>query len=787
MGVVAAGQVPNTSDGMVAVLTDTTRALDRFNGDASLSVTGTTKTSACVQDSSGKTTGLDLVSGKATAQSKEECNANGELLVSSSQSQSSVISDSTHMKLAAAGQPAASYSFYVSSSFVDSCTGDATTSCPLWQMGADTSVPVGGALNIIDFGAPCRDPSSGLAGVQTFFRAVCYPDSTVLFLTEKWVNGYQATHGGSTPPSIIAAGVSNSVNGIPGDPITAIPNNDPATINEMAYLGVAFGQIVVGPLQGYVNGGAAPLTAWGAIDAEEASGSSWLGPQPTRAFVDNFGAATNHNGGTANHCVGSVSSGMLADFGDAVYMEPNVDPQRPSSSWGPSGGWTADDIYHVAYGDNQSAQCAVPEIYFNSPSDPVNAWEWVALSHWATEHGHAPITFTAAMSENGVDGTESAADSIASLDSTSGQNVPYVTIIAWHIVTSPATLNALPGSEATSSFPVTWQTASGITDATYRLYSQDITTGATWAVWADNTTSSSATFFGVPNHSYNFFIETYGGGYDNGGPGSAEASTSIASSATSTLPYPLYAVDGYGFVRPASSPPQVISGQWIGWNIARGIAVLPDGSGGYVLDGYGGIHPFGSAPPVVGGPYWGGWDIARGIALTPSGHGGYVLDGYGGVHPFAVQGYSLPPQPANGPYWGGWDIARAIVLSSDQGGYVLDGFGGLHPFGDAQALAGGPYWGGWDIARSVVLNPSHLGGYILDGYGGIHSIGSTLGASSTAYWGGWDIARSIVLVPGSGSAGWTVDGLGGFHSFGGAPGVTDNFYGSADLVRGAAS
>jgi hypothetical protein len=74
-----------------------------------------------------------------------------------------------------------------------------------------------------------------------------------------------------------------------------------------------------------------------------------------------------------------------------------------------------------------------------------------------------------------------------------------------------------------------------------------------------------------------------------------------------------------------------------------------------VLDGFGGVHPFGGAPAVAVTAYWSGWDIARGIVLQSGGPGGYVLDGFGGVHPFGGA-----PAVAVTAYWSGWDIARGI-------------------------------------------------------------------------------------------------------------------------------
>src|SRR5205085_1557256 len=94
---------------------------------------------------------------------------------------------------------------------------------------------------------------------------------------------------------------------------------------------------------------------------------------------------------------------------------------------------------------------------------------------------------------------------------------------------------------------------------------------------------------------------------------------------------------------PAAHP----SATW-NWNIARRLVILPNGTGGYVLDGWGGLHPFSIGsnpmpPAASGGPYWKGWDIARGIVLLRNGNGGYVLDGYGGVHSFAIGSNPMPP------------------------------------------------------------------------------------------------------------------------------------------------
>ena len=46
--------------------------------------------------------------------------------------------------------------------------------------------------------------------------------------------------------------------------------------------------------------------------------------------------------------------------------------------------------------------------------------------------------------------------------------------------------------------------------------------------------------------------------------------------------------------------------------------------------------PFGGAPAVSITAYWPHWDVARAIALRADGTAGYVLDAYGGLHPFTV-------------------------------------------------------------------------------------------------------------------------------------------------------
>lgn len=196
----------------------------------------------------------------------------------------------------------------------------------------------------------------------------------------------------------------------------------------------------------------------------------------------------------------------------------------------------------------------------------------------------------------------------------------------------------------------------------------------------------------------------------------------------------------------------------------RGLASLDTGgTGDLELDPYGGIHAIQTSefepPRPSGGPSWPGWDIARGIAVMPDGSGGLVLDGWGGLHPFSLDGRRAPSvNPRTGPYWYGWDIARAVVINQDgRGGYVLDGWGGLHPFGINGNPApvkriNGPYWYGWDIARGAVSVPAACdcnSGYIVDGWGGIHGYSDGAPPAKTnvgPYWPGQDVARGILFT-----------------------------------------
>jgi hypothetical protein len=255
----------------------------------------------------------------------------------------------------------------------------------------------------------------------------------------------------------------------------------------------------------------------------------------------------------------------------------------------------------------------------------------------------------------------------------------------------------------------------------------------------------------------------------------------------------IYTLDGYGGITSNGGSPQLgTTAYWKGWKIARSAALLPDGSGGFVLDGYGGLHNFGSAAAESASAYF-GWDIARDVALLPSSTKdhpmGYTLDGWGGVHPFGGA-----PDVTGTPYWRGRDVALRIALLSDgTGGYELDAYGGLHPFAvgantPPPEISNNGYWVNWRIVRSLALNPNststNVSGVTLDGYGGVHPFNSAgdpgvVDPTAPPPYFGWDIARAVVVNGASTAAkpqGWVLDGWGGLHAFGGARFVAQGAY-----------
>lgn len=225
----------------------------------------------------------------------------------------------------------------------------------------------------------------------------------------------------------------------------------------------------------------------------------------------------------------------------------------------------------------------------------------------------------------------------------------------------------------------------------------------------------------------------------------------------------------------------------------------PGTRGGYVLDGYGGLHGIGlngsaAAPAVTQGPYWPGWDIARGVARRNR-TTGYVVDGFGGLHRYASGTAALPPLPKGTPYWPGWDIVRGVALLPDgSGGYELDAFGGVHPFrigGGAEppAVRGAPYWPGQDRARGITLLNDGSGGYVVDSAGKLYPfrLGTGKAAVPAATPPAVLVPRGVAVQPNR-AGGFVLDGNGALRGFPIAGGVPFGVRGvptfAAPLARG---
>lgn len=66
-----------------------------------------------------------------------------------------------------------------------------------------------------------------------------------------------------------------------------------------------------------------------------------------------------------------------------------------------------------------------------------------------------------------------------------------------------------------------------------------------------------------------------------------------------------------------------------GWSTIQSVQLLPLNNGalpsygGWILDGYGGIHPFGLAPVFIITPYWKSWNIIHSLVIYRTPIGGY--------------------------------------------------------------------------------------------------------------------------------------------------------------------
>ena len=238
-----------------------------------------------------------------------------------------------------------------------------------------------------------------------------------------------------------------------------------------------------------------------------------------------------------------------------------------------------------------------------------------------------------------------------------------------------------------------------------------------------------------------------------------------------------YVGTGSGQVIPfggATITGQGASPMW-GADYGRGVATCSGFNDyGYELDLHGGVHALGTAPPVTTTASWPKSDMARGLVLRPDCQSGYVLDSWGGLHPFYSEqiGPTLSASPQLSGFWRNTDMARSVdyvgEINGVDSGYVLDKHGGVHPWGNAAPVADSefPYWPDDDVARTIVpymLDPNGAA-YVLDAWGGVHPVGSAPGVTSTTWYWGVELARGMALLPGS-TTGYYVDTFGTLQTF----------------------
>lgn len=88
--------------------------------------------------------------------------------------------------------------------------------------------------------------------------------------------------------------------------------------------------------------------------------------------------------------------------------------------------------------------------------------------------------------------------------------------------------------------------------------------------------------------------------------------------------------------------------------------------GRFTLDAFGGLHWFSigstsAAPAIIGGPSFPGNDTARGVAILPDGTGGFVIDRDCGLHFFSI-GTARTPPATGGEHAFPPDCARGLGI-----------------------------------------------------------------------------------------------------------------------------
>lgn len=243
---------------------------------------------------------------------------------------------------------------------------------------------------------------------------------------------------------------------------------------------------------------------------------------------------------------------------------------------------------------------------------------------------------------------------------------------------------------------------------------------------------------------------------DGSAAGSADPSPSATSTSTSSTPPgppPLGPAQPPGGVLLEADGTLVAFGgvkldtanapSWPGKDVARALVVLADGSGGWVLDGFGAIHAFGKAPAIAS-PFTSPTDTARALVVLADEASGYVMEDSGALHAFGSAA------PLSGT-WTGQGNARGLdvhlAAGAVDGGWILDAFGGVHAFGKAPDLGGSPpEYKGYDLWTKLHVVPG--GAYVIGRWGIVEPVGKPSGVPLTGLpdTKDADVVRDIVPV-----------------------------------------
>ena len=375
--------------------------------------------------------------------------------------------------------------------------------------------------------------------------------------------------------------------------------------------------------------------------------------------------------------------------------------------------------------------------------------------------------------------------------------------------TKPYAFASADAAPTSMAYPITAGAYYGGVIAKFDVRSYDLTARKGWFTEVTGSPASSAgptswtaspIVYGFPGHHYQYEIRAWS--YNGlASAWSDPIDVTVDAAATNSLQQKgLYILRGDGYLKPVTSPPVATTLYWTGTNLARAAHPLPgptSPANGAVLNAHGVLVSYGGHFTVRTSATWPSLDIARDFAFLPDGTGGYVLDGHGRIWPFAVNSNPMPPPAHGNPVWPTLDIARKIVVFADgTGGYVMDYTGVPNPFAiGANAVPAHPqltrHWSN-NFARDMVLIPGTRSGYVMNAYGGLYPFtapGETTPTvpASSLFWYGQDLARGFFLLPGSTAAepgGYLIDCGGAIRPWGSATGPALSRSWSCPRARG---